>query len=187
MFINDVVIFIKPRVDDLRASATILDLFAEASGLRVNLVKSATMPIRLSEEDMVTISTLLNCLWDPFDARPGVTANNLEATAAQFTGLVEQLATYFPTWRAASLPKSGRLLLVQTVLCTIPVNVMVALYLPPKTLEAMVKICRGFLWCCKAQVNGGNCATSWDMICAPKWTDNLGILNLGWLNGAMQA
>lgn len=64
---------------------------------------------------------------------------------------------------------------------------MLALDIPLKMLAAMTKICRGFLWCGKAQANGGNRSVVWDTVCAPKWVGGLGTPNLGWLNVAMQA
>ena len=85
------------------------------------------------------------------------------------------------------MPKSGCLTLVQSVLCTMPIHAMMALDLPMKTIAAMNKVCRGFLWCKRANANGGNCAVAWDSVCAPKWAGGLGIPNLRWLNVSMQA
>lgn len=85
------------------------------------------------------------------------------------------------------MPKSGRLTLVQSVLCTMPIHAMMALDLPMKTIAAMNKVCRGFLWCKRAEANGGNCAVAWDSVCAPKWAGGLGIHDLRWMNVAMQA
>lgn len=45
MFADDVMVFLKPATLDLQACATILQLFGEASGLRVNLDKCAALPI----------------------------------------------------------------------------------------------------------------------------------------------
>lgn len=163
-------------------------MFGVASGLRVNLAKSSTMPIRCSQENMSTVTNILGC---PSGSLPckylGLPLSIKKQTTAQFAYIVEQLATCLPTWKAASLPKSGRLLLIQTVLCAIPIHAMFALNIPPKTLAALNKICRGFLWCGKVQANGGNCAVPWNSVCAPKWAGGLGIPNLGWLNVAMQA
>ena len=85
------------------------------------------------------------------------------------------------------MPKSGRLTLVKSVLCAMPIHAMMALDIPMKTIAAMNKVCRGFLWCKRANANGGNCAVTWDPVCAPKWAGGLGIPNLKWLNVAMQA
>ena len=85
------------------------------------------------------------------------------------------------------MPKSGRLTLVLSVLCVMPIQAMMALDLPMKTIAAMNKVCRGFLWCRRAAANGGNRAVAWDLVCTPKWAGGLGLPNLRWLNVAMQA
>ena len=108
-------------------------------------------------------------------------------SAAQLSGLVEMLATRLPTCKAATLPKSGRLILVLLVLCSIPLHAMIALDLPMKTIAAMNKIIRGVLWCGKAQANGGHCSVAWEEVCTPRWAGGLGIPSLRWLNVAMQA
>ena len=108
-------------------------------------------------------------------------------SAAQMQFLVDQMANCLPKWKAALMPKSGRRTLVKSVLCAMPIHAMMALDLPKKTIAAMNKVCRGFLWCRRAEANGGNCAVAWDSVCAPKWADGLGIPNLRWLNVAMQA
>ena len=97
------------------------------------------------------------------------------------------MANCLPKWKAALMPKSGRLTLVKSVLCAMPIHAMMALDLPLKTIAAMNKVCRGFLWCRRATANGGNCAVAWDSVCTPKWAGGLGLPNLRWLNVAMQA
>lgn len=63
---------------------------------------------------------------------------------------------------------------------------MLAMELPPKTVKAMIKICRGFLWCGKAEAGGGKCAVAWEALCRPRWAGGLGVPNLRWMNVALQ-
>lgn len=51
-----------------------------------------------------------------------------------------------------------------------------------KTVGAINKIKRGFLWCGKAEANGGNCGVAWDSVFLPKWVGGLGIPDIRWLN-----
>lgn len=188
MYADDVMIFLKPTGCDLQACAALLRMFGEASGLKVNLSKSAAFPIRCSSETMQRVEQILGCPHDTFPCKYlGLPLTIRKQSVAQMRGLVDQLAGCLPRWKASSMPKSGRLVLVQSVLCAIPVHAMLALDLPMKTISTMNKICRGFLWCAKAQANGGHCAVAWETICSPKWAGGLGIPNLKWLNIAMQA
>lgn len=68
------------------------------SGLRVNLLKIMALSIRSTDDDMRMVIRILGCPAGTFLCR--------------FSSLVDQLAACLPTWRASSLPKSERLLLV---------------------------------------------------------------------------
>ncbi|XP_073363036.1 uncharacterized protein [Aegilops tauschii subsp. strangulata] len=139
-------------------------------------------------DDIATVQSTMRCQIGSFPCKYlGLLLTLREQRASQLHDLVDQMAARLPTWRATSLPKSGCLLLVQSVLCAIPIHAMMALDIPPKTLLAMSKLCRGFLWCGKDKANGGNCAVAWDTVCTPKWAGGLELPNLGWLNCAMQA
>lgn len=158
------------------------------SGLQVNADKSVAIPIRCSEDAMAILNHVLGCQVGSFPCKYlGLPLTLSKQTAQQFQGLVDQLAACLPTWRAASLPKSGRLLQVQSVLCAIPIHAMLVLDVPPRTIAAMIKICRGFLWCRKAKASGGNCVVAWSTVSAPKWAGGLGIPDLRWLNVSLQS
>lgn len=61
MFADDVMLFIKPNELDLQASSLILNLFGEASGLRVNLSKSEALPIWCDTQTMLRVEATLGC------------------------------------------------------------------------------------------------------------------------------
>ena len=188
IFADDVVVFIKPKSTELDICKNILEMFGEASGLRINMGKSVALPIRCNDQEAGTVCHRLGCPRGAFPIKYlGLPLTLRKQSAAQMQFLVDQMANCLPKWKAALMPKSGRLTLVQSVLCAMPIHAMMALDLPKKTISAMNKVCRGFLWCRRAEANEGNCAVAWDSVCAPKWAGGLGIPNLRWLNVAMQA
>ena len=188
IFADDVVLFVKPNPRDLRVCKFLFEMFGEAVGLRINLHKSAALPIRCTDEEVSIACTELDCPLGVFPIKYlGLPLSLRKISAAQLQYLVDHMASKLPKWKASLMPKSGRLTLVQSVLCAMPIHAMMALDLPMKTIAAMNKICRGFLWCRRAEANGGNCAVAWDMVCSPKWVGGLGLPNLRWMNVAMQA
>ena len=179
IYADDVVLFIKPRLVDLEACRAILALFGEASGLHNNMAKSAALPIRCTKEEIALAANELGCPVGSFPIKYlGLPLALRKQSAAQLQYLVDSMASRFPKWKAALMPKSGRLTLVLSVLCAMPIHAMMALDLPIKTITAMNKVCRGFLWCNKEKANGGNCSVAWETVCAPKWAGGLGIPNL---------
>ena len=135
MFADDVMLFFKPVAQEIRACREILGMFGAASGLEVNLAKSAAVPIRCSTNELEAVCTSLACTSASFPCKYlGLPLTIRKATAAQFRYLVEQFSSRLPNWKAATLPKSGRLILILSVLCAIPIHAMMALHIPPRTM-----------------------------------------------------
>ena len=121
IFADDVVVFIKPKLVELEACKNILDLFGEAFGLRINMMKSTALPIRCNEEEITMACEELGCQKGAFPIKYlGLPLTLRKQSASQLQYLVDQMANCLPKWKAALMPKSGRLTLVQSVLCAIP-------------------------------------------------------------------
>lgn len=54
---------------------------------------------------------------------------------------MDAIARKLPTWKAATMDKATRLVLVQSVLCAMPVHDMMALDVPAEVMASIVKIC----------------------------------------------
>jgi hypothetical protein len=66
IFADDVVAFVRPEVDDLRAFAAIIDDFGIALGLRTNLSKCSAHLIRCPVEIAALVDQELGCSVLPF-------------------------------------------------------------------------------------------------------------------------
>jgi hypothetical protein len=60
---------------------------------------------------------------------------------------------------------------------------MMSMDIPPKTLQALLKVCHGFMW--KARTDG-HCLVAWDKVVSPKQWGGLRIPNLRLLNVALR-
>lgn len=128
MFADDVVFFTKPNELDLHTCAMLLQTFGEASGLKLNLAKSAAFPIRCSTEMMEMVEQTFGCPSGSFPCKYlGLPLTLRKQSAVQLSYLVDQLVGTLPKWKASKMPKSGRLLLIQSVLCAMPLHAMLAL------------------------------------------------------------
>jgi hypothetical protein len=61
IYADDVVIFVKPEVQDLVAVRELLALFGHASGLKVNYTKTSATLIRAGDREENLVASLLNC------------------------------------------------------------------------------------------------------------------------------
>jgi hypothetical protein len=76
--------------------------------------------------------------------------------------------------------------LVHATLSAIPIFAKMSLDLPAKTIVAIEKIIRGFLWKGRKEVKGGHCSVAWDRVCTPKEWGGLGIPNIRMMNLALR-
>lgn len=61
IFMDDVVVFIKPKPGELEAAKRIFEVFGEASGMRINMEKSAALLIRCTDQEINMASGVLGC------------------------------------------------------------------------------------------------------------------------------
>ncbi|XP_073363209.1 uncharacterized protein [Aegilops tauschii subsp. strangulata] len=140
IFADNVALFVKPILMDLAVCQCIFELFGEASGLRINMNKSAALPIRCTKEDITMVCTQLGCPLGSFPIKYlGLPLSLQKQTVAQLQYFVNQMANKLPKWRAALMLKSVRLTLLQSILCATPIHAMMALDLPMNTIAAMNK------------------------------------------------
>jgi hypothetical protein len=66
IYANDAVLFFRPSVEDLEVISTSLRIFAESSGLKVNLQKSHMTCIRCDDEMALRVANYFNCIRKDF-------------------------------------------------------------------------------------------------------------------------
>ncbi|KAM0823938.1 hypothetical protein ACQ4PT_070521 [Festuca glaucescens] len=187
MYADDVVTFIRPTEVDLCACTQIVEDFGMASGLRTNLAKCLLHPIRCSQDQVALASSILGCEVATFPFKYlGLPLGLRKVTSAQLQPVVDSATSRLQPWCAKLINRGGRTILIQTTLCAIPVHAMMSLDIPPKVIEALLKICRAFLWKGRQEINGGHCLVVWDKVASPKALGGLGIPNLRLLDLALR-
>jgi hypothetical protein len=74
--------------------------------------------------------------------------------------------------------KAGRLALVESVLCAIPIHQLLVYAPGKKALKQIEKIERGFLWAGYAEANSGNCHVNSRQVCRPLSQGGLGVQDM---------
>jgi hypothetical protein len=76
------------------------------------------------------------------------------------------------------IQKSGRLILLKSVISARPIHQLIVAEAPAWVHEELVKWMRAFFWAGKKEVNGGQCMVAWDTICKPTRLGGLGVKDL---------
>lgn len=164
IYADDVVLFATSQPGDTDLIKGVLHVFGEASGLRANLQKSSIMPIRCGDTEREFLQEQMACtiasfpckyLWFPLSLR--------RLSKADLQPILDKIADALPSWKAALMATSGRLVLVWAVLTSIPIYLLIALDVPKYFIKAVDKFRRSFLWTGRRDLQGGHCLVNWSV------------------------
>jgi hypothetical protein len=140
VYADDVVIFCKPLSIELEATKAILQVFGEASGLRVNYRKTSATLIREKEGDADRVVETLGCEVVGFPIRYlGMQLALRPLTKAEWQPLIDQVIHCVPAWQRCMIQKSGRLILIKLVISARPIHQLMVAEAPAWVLEELVK------------------------------------------------
>jgi hypothetical protein len=147
LYADDVVLFVKPREDELNCVKLILDCFGEASGLVTNLHKSCAIPIRCEDDLLHEGCNILQCTPSSFPCTYlELPISDKKLSRNILMTWVDKIADRLPNWKARLLNLAGRTTLVRFVLSTIPVYLFLAMNVPKWVINKIDKIRKGFVW-----------------------------------------
>ena len=108
LFADDVALVVKPVEREIRVAMQIFELFGDASGLRVNYLKSAVTLIRCEQIDCGHLLQLLPCQAALFPCTYlGLPLSTKRLPKACLQSYVEKLALRLPSWRGNMLDVQG--------------------------------------------------------------------------------
>lgn len=156
LYADDAVMFVTPGTRDVAVVKAMLSKFGAASGLHTNLAKSSILPIRCEQHDVLEMQQRMECAVKEFPCKYlGIPLSIRRLTNADLQPYIDKVADMLPTWRAALMATSGRLILLRAVLTAIPIHLLIALDLSRWFIKAIDKWCRKFLWCGHKELRGG--------------------------------
>lgn len=187
MFADDIIIFFRANVDEVRNIQRCLHLYCKWTSQAFNREKSrcffsrnvtgiikANIKSWLGMKDLDKSTKHLGL--------PFVVGKNKSST---FDKLIMKIQSKFQTWIARLLSQTGRAILIKHVASSISVYSMSSFLLPKGWCENLEKLARGFLWKNDVQASRGFVPMSWRKICQLKRLGCLGFRNLWRFNKAL--
>lgn len=123
IYADDVVLLFKPQHKELNRVKRIMDLFGEASGLRINCSKSSVIMIRGCAEDEERAASILGCPIGTFLCKYlGILLALRQLTKNEWQLLLDSIMKCAPPWQRGLITGAGRLVLVDSVLTPRPTH-----------------------------------------------------------------
>jgi hypothetical protein len=146
-YADDTLCIGEASVENLWAIKAILRGFEMASGLKVNFWKSCLVGVNVTNDFLVMASDFLNCRLGsiPFKYL-GLPVGANPRLSSTWKPMVDSIKRRLGSWGNKYISLGGRIVLINSVLNSLPVFFLSYLKLPVKVWKEVVKIQRNFLW-----------------------------------------
>jgi hypothetical protein len=132
LYADDLVVFLALQETDVWLARTIMEFFADASGLRTNAAKCQVAPIWCSEDQIALVQH-----WFPYQVivfpfrylRVPLSTHMLKKD--EFLPLVDEVADRLLGWKSGLMSKVGHNALVKSTLMAPTVHIAITVCVPP--------------------------------------------------------
>jgi hypothetical protein len=162
-------------------------IFKNIYGLKINLSKSELVPLNLDPAQGQYLASLLNCSLGKLPIKYlGVNLYWKKPSKSDWQLLIDKIHKKLPQWKGKHLSLGGRLVLLNSVLSSIPLYYISLFKIAAWVLFRIDQIRKRFLW---AGVNSSTTRkyylVRWATICRAKEFGGWGVINLAQMNCAL--
>jgi hypothetical protein len=147
-----------------------LDAYATVSGSEINQAKSKIYGWNITPKDMLGISRVLgmegHTNWEAFTYL-GIPISRTTPRASQWNHLIDKLKKRISSWGANWLNLAGKVVLIKSVLASVPIYQNSLLLAPGFIIQKMEAMQRSFLWEGGKQTGRRLHLISWEKISKP--------------------
>ncbi|WOL17301.1 hypothetical protein Cni_G26092 [Canna indica] len=169
LFADDILLTFRANPNSLDSVKKIFKDFEKFTGLSVNFEKSSIFyPKSTSRECIAHISSIMNIRAGSFPFKylgtqifPRRPPNQIQKQ------LVDSINAKLSTWQAKFLSQAGRLVLIKSVLSSMPLHSLAVTWASSSTIDKIEICMRKFLWSGKG-VKKGLHLVKWDVVTLPK-------------------
>jgi hypothetical protein len=184
LFADDTLVFCGADASQIRHIGALLVCFEAVSGLKINLPKSALIPVGLVD-NVDHLAELLGCGTSSLPLKYlGLQLGALFKLKSMWAELVDLMSRRLAPWKRTYLLKGGKIALIKSTLSNLPTYMISLFPIPALVAKRIEKIQRDFLW---GGMNDENKMhlVEWDKVCSPLDEGGLGIRNIRRFNQAL--
>lgn len=146
-FVDNTILFLEDSLEAVRGIKIVLSIFEDLSGLKINYSKSSIYAPCSSVDLATSWANWLGCSLSsiPFNYL-GATIGSTPKRKNFWKPLTTKIRTRFTKWRSNTLSKSGRLVLINAVLDSIPAYWLALFRMPKGISMELERPKRSFFW-----------------------------------------
>jgi hypothetical protein len=184
-YADDTLLILQACPRQLLALRELLQVFAVATGLRVNYSKSYLMPINVDDYQLHLLANIFGCSVGtlPF-AYLGLPLDTTRPTVKDLTPIVDQIERRLNA-SSRFLDYGGRLQLVNLVLSSLPNHYLSSMKIHKTIINIAHRSRRHCLWAKEEESGSAQSLAAWSLVCRSKKKGGLGIINFVLHNQAL--
>jgi hypothetical protein len=186
-YADDTLCIGEASVENLWTLKAILRGFEMASGLKINFWKSCLLGVNVSAEFLEMGCTFLNCKRGavPFKYL-GLPVGANPKRVDTWDPLLDQIRRRLNSWENKFISFGGRIVLLNSILNSIPIFYMSFMKMPTQVWKKLVSIQRAFLW---GGLRSGKKISwvKWEVVCQEKCKGGLGVKDVRIMNLSLLA
>ncbi|XP_050217744.1 uncharacterized protein LOC126668597 [Mercurialis annua] len=164
-FADDTLLFLPNDLEMVKNLLRVLRCFAIVSGLRINFQKSSIIGLNVPKEDITSAASILNCKIETLSfTYLGLPISRRNLAVSQFNPIIQNFNSHLALWKGNLLSPAGRLIMIKSVMCSLPVYSMCSFVIPRSVISSMESFLRNFLWTGSGS-SRGICKVAWKDIC----------------------
>nr|CAD1819928.1 unnamed protein product [Ananas comosus var. bracteatus] len=139
-FADDLLIFLDGSPRTAAVTKLILDEFSNCSGLKINYDKSSLTPIHLTDVQALSLARSFGCEVKGFPLTYlGLPLSPKRLCRSDYMPLIEKVDSRLAGWKGLTLSRGGRLVLLNSVLSSIPSHFCSVFHLPVWVVRSIDK------------------------------------------------
>ncbi|XP_050207292.1 uncharacterized protein LOC126656731 [Mercurialis annua] len=148
------------------------------SGLKINYQKSSIICINVDANSHSRASAILNCKIEKLPITYlGLPLFDRAVGSKLWDPVISNFSVQLSIWRGNLLSPAGRLTLIKSVLCSLPVYFLCTFRIPQSVVVSLERIIRRFLWAGNSNIKGFS-KVAWPDVCVPYSSGGLSITPL---------
>jgi hypothetical protein len=160
-----------------------LRAFAGLSGLKINFTKSELIALNISSVFASNSAIQLNCKLSSLPMKYlGLSLHWKKPSRREWKYLIDKISKKLPTWKYKLLSIGGHLVLLNSVLSTIPLYYFTLFKILIWVIHKIDPIWKRFLWSGPEILKKKCHLVKWAIVCCPKDVGGWGVLNLEHMN-----
>ncbi|WVZ70176.1 hypothetical protein U9M48_018862 [Paspalum notatum var. saurae] len=175
---SELVLFLNHDLEQAKNLKMLLCVFEQLSGLKINFHKSELFCFGQAKQEEEEYSKLFGCKLDSFPFRYlGIPMHFRKLGNRDWKSVLERFEKRLSGWKGKLLSVGGRLVLINSVLSSLPMFMLSFFEVPRGVLKKMDYYRSRFYWQDDQHKKKYRLAR-WDIMCQTKEQGGLGILNL---------